>query len=568
MKQMEWLLVGLLAIGAFTAGCIGFREYAANASIAYGLSDNLYHTLQLLTLNSGAVPPPIPWKLEAARFLAPILFFYTLLRAGFLVFHERLSLLPLRRMEQHVILCGYGRIGQCLADGFLKQKKRVVVIEQDVEHPDLALAKQKGILVLPGNATREEVLAKAGLERASDLIITCGSDGTNTAVATAAHTHLQQSTSWKRSITGRVHLENQQVHPMLEPYECRQGANGFSLRPFSISEISARRVLKEFPLDRNGITPDSPLRPHLVIVGLGSFGESMLLQALRCGHYANRRLLKVTVVDQRATMRRQELLVRFPALPTLADIEFVETNGESPEGFTSLPEWENDANFLLTLAVCFDDDEKSLNTSLMLSHLVRSRNIPILARMTRNQGLASLLRNLDHRGEVGCDIHPFGEIDYACDVEYVMEEGLDLMARHVHQHYLQKRLKDGVRLNSTPAMRVWDHLPESFRRANREQADHIPVKLRALGDSTVVSQPADLPDLSQEQVEHLAPMEHARWSASKILQGWAYGPERDDRSKTTPHLVPWEELDESVRELDREAIREIPSLLRTSSPRT
>ncbi len=56
-------------------------------------------------------------------------------------------------------------------------------------------------------------------------------------------------------------------------------------------------------------------------------------------------------------------------------------------------------------------------------------------------------------------------------------------------------------------------------------------------------------------------MEHARWRASRILQGWTHGPERNNELRTSPYLVPWKEIDEATRELDREAVREIPKLL-------
>ena len=37
--------------------------------------------------------------------------------------------------------------------------------------------------------------------------------------------------------------------------------------------------------------------------------------------------------------------------------------------------------------------------------------------------------------------------------------------------------------------------------------------------------------------------------------------QRDPASRTTPFLVPWEELDDSARELDRAAVRDLPRFL-------
>ena len=59
----------------------------------------------------------------------------------------------------------------------------------------------------------------------------------------------------------------------------------------------------------------------------------------------------------------------------------------------------------------------------------------------------------------------------------------------------------------------------------------------------------------------LAKLEHDRWEAERRADGWVYGPTRDAASKRSPYLVPWEELSEDVRDLDRDAVGAIPRLL-------
>lgn len=52
-------------------------------------------------------------------------------------------------------------------------------------------------------------------------------------------------------------------------------------------------------------------------------------------------------------------------------------------------------------------------------------------------------------------------------------------------------------------------------------------------------------------------MEHDRWCEDKIIKGWIYGPEPDFELKTSPYLVPWEELSEGVKDYDRNTVRNI-----------
>lgn len=116
-------------------------------------------------------------------------------------------------------------------------------------------------------------------------------------------------------------------------------------------------------------------------------------------------------------------------------------------------------------------------------------------------------------------------------------------------------------------MQLWEALGPDLKASNRRQADHIKVKLRAVGCSTSSMRGGPSPSLqpfqgfSPEEVEILAQMEHASWHAERFLAGWQYGPTRKERDRLSPYLVSWEALPEEAREWDREAVRNIPPLL-------
>jgi hypothetical protein len=57
--------------------------------------------------------------------------------------------------------------------------------------------------------------------------------------------------------------------------------------------------------------------------------------------------------------------------------------------------------------------------------------------------------------------------------------------------------------------------------------------------------------------ESLAKNTHDVWGAGRIAEGWTYGNARDDKNKTHPCLVPYEELPESEKEYDRATSLEI-----------
>ena len=74
-------------------------------------------------------------------------------------------------------------------------------------------------------------------------------------------------------------------------------------------------------------------------------------------------------------------------------------------------------------------------------------------------------------------------------------------------------------------------------------------------------EPADASDvlLSPEFddiLEIIAKNVHDTWAHQRIREGWRWGPDKNDREKTTPLLVPYEELPEEEREYDRITARQ------------
>lgn len=71
----------------------------------------------------------------------------------------------------------------------------------------------------------------------------------------------------------------------------------------------------------------------------------------------------------------------------------------------------------------------------------------------------------------------------------------------------------------------------------------------------------ELPDSLKPLVEALAKNVHDVWAKKRIAEGWVYGEKKDDTKKTTPCLVPYEELSESEKEYDRATAIETLKLL-------
>jgi ryanodine receptor 2 len=66
----------------------------------------------------------------------------------------------------------------------------------------------------------------------------------------------------------------------------------------------------------------------------------------------------------------------------------------------------------------------------------------------------------------------------------------------------------------------------------------------------------DLPPDVLALTEQLARHAHEVWARQRLLDGWTWGPSRDDLRKQHPCLIPYEELPESERQYDRNAALE------------
>jgi voltage-gated potassium channel len=87
-------------------------------------------------------------------------------------------------MHDHYIICGYGRVGQRIADEFRQAGVEYVVV--DFHEDAVAEAQERGDHFINGNAAEEEDLSAAGLERARGLVIASDSDSDNVYITLSA----------------------------------------------------------------------------------------------------------------------------------------------------------------------------------------------------------------------------------------------------------------------------------------------------------------------------------------------------------------------------------------------
>ncbi len=170
------LRVGLGALAALAAGTVGYMVLDGA-----GLLDALYMTvITVTTIGYGEVFP----LSSAGRIFTMVLAFagvgiMLLLASEFariVIEGDIQRLMGLRkdirmvgRMDRHMIVCGYGRMGRAVVEILKQRGSRFVVVEQDTEK--CQSLQEESIPFVQGDASQHQVMETAGVGRATTVIV-------------------------------------------------------------------------------------------------------------------------------------------------------------------------------------------------------------------------------------------------------------------------------------------------------------------------------------------------------------------------------------------------------------
>jgi voltage-gated potassium channel Kch len=393
-----WFLWAGCALLVVILGYIGFQQHfdgQGNKSVA----DLLYRSLQLFALESGAVGPPIPWELQAARIAAPALAAVGIIGAVRALVHAlRERGWRISRANHHTIICGLGRRGSALTGALRNAGELVVVIENGADPNRIDTCREAGALVLNGDATDDELLRRARVGRARHLVALCGDDGVNAQVGVLAR-ELAVEAGAKTDIVVNI-FDRELAHAIEE-----RGA-AVPLRVINVFDKATDRML-----DKDKCFPDEYGEgERLVVAGVGQLGQSLILRAAEHWREAGRSdRLPITVLDRAAQKKVHQLSVDVPELVGHCQLEPWEEDLAGPEFDTGrcLPTsaWRS----VRAAYVCVDNDPLALTCALTLQqHAPDSASI-IVRMSAQDRGLATLLPDTPR-------IRAFG-IDQVCTPE-------------------------------------------------------------------------------------------------------------------------------------------------------
>jgi hypothetical protein len=392
-------------------------------------------------------------------------------------------------------------------------------------------------------------------------------------------------------ITCLVHIGDLPLCSVLREQEISASSSGgLTLEFFNARERGALALLAASPPFSEHDNDDA--RPHLVVVGTGALAESFVSQT-----YARWRRrppgaerLRITVAGAEAEMFVERLTTQSAGADWQPDLRALQ-GAFAPRQLDKSGLFEKDGDGAASgVYVCEDDDGQAVTNSLIAAASTRESGIPVAVSI-RDTSLLSLFisardasansrRPAEAAGAGGGgaplsipdgrsgraafgNLQVINMLERLCDPEILFGGVHEELARAMHEDYVRQQLSRGAPPLSQPTLQPWESLPDHFKESNRDAAADLGRKLDAIHCVLVplLDWHEELFELTPNDVETLARMEHERWMRDLESRGWTYGETRDDHAKRHPQIRPFDDLPDVEQAKDREQVRLLPTLL-------
>ena len=525
--------------------------------------DAFYNSFVFMTGDGGHNLVTAPISEQIAAVAAPIFVGSAIISLFYQNFKNFLSLIW---ADNHTIICGLGNMGFTLAKDILTNHKEIklVMIENNPDNPYIAEIENIGGVVVIGDAMNGYFLKKVKAHKANEVILLTGRDIINIEIASELAQVIKEHDSQTKI---HIHLDDRDNYDLLSSdiFKDRKRDKEIDIKSFSIYDLAAQTLFMKNPLDSNVDTlKDGVVK--VAIVGYDKVAEALLYRALSLGHFYNQKPIEITIFDKNIEDKKRVIRKSYPMLEDKQNsiywnVKYKEETelylGESIE-YTQIIFCDKDIENSFTNAIRFKR-VKSSN--------IYQNNTKIYLFGDIYQDLTKVLKD-DNDG-----ITVFGLLEKICSYNVIVNETLDAMAKQANKRYNELHGYDSN----------WDKLSAFLKDSNRMQVEHLPIKLQIVNHFLSKKERYNEYDTIKEQakevwfkyetniiwdkledakilaefipfdvLDRLARVEHNRWNAFHILNGWKKKDisvdtqvkiTKDKKLKLHPCLVSWDELD-------------------------
>lgn len=583
-RLFEWLRKHdnrIIGVGFFSSVLIAFCLLALWPGV--GIWDAAFYTLQMVVLNfdKPEAMADEPWLtvFHVVRLAIPVFASWALLKAYMQLAGHTVDRFMARRSANHVVICGNGAQAHMIAAQHLAQQKqgswrqKPLLIATGALTPELDQLARQGVRVLEADATDSKELAALGVGRAAVVYIVSGPDDTNVRILEAlreAKTGKTARRNPQREAVCLIHILDDLLTDRINA--CTRNwtdQERLCVRPFNAWKEAARRlIVKHGPDLYSPVRKQTDPQPHVLLIGYSWFGEQVVEQLSRLGHFAFGKKARVTIVCPQGSRTCARLLAKFPALDPAPDLQTwgaafpllplidIRVIDAPTDGF-SLSEVLADGAPPISVAYIAAEDATNgfaaANALLLQSlrpafpvlvcaqqgarALQRFLTVPAspvmlfdaLQEGLRLEGEEDFLGQFSEREAALVDLHFF--VHHRADDAGETDPSVSLMDNILHGDESQKR-KGWRNLE-----RRWNRIAEEWKKeSSRDAVRHLTIKQRFIGERRTIA------DVSDTERSELSRMEHVRWAAERLLTGWRYAALRNNAQALHDDLIPFDAL--------------------------
>ena len=560
----RWLVLAVIAAFLFVLGFIGWIEFFDIA----GKSVSIFSLFQLtfgLFIRETFFPGfadilnladyRIPLFLDIARIVAPWITLSVFITLVLSLLRNLTTVLAIRLFyRNHIVVISddvnSNYLLNCVRLDFPDSK---IVLLKDTKVQDFSCRRFEDIPVISGSKEDPSILKITAINRAKHIVIATNDDSANVRLLRSIEHTLSRKRK-KKNIEIWLQIEDFKSFETFKGYKGEDSSLGTDVHIFSVFQRIAADTVDRFSPDRYDTTGGS--QREIAVLGLDTLGQWLVLEAAQMYHFANMKKLRVTIIDSEIENKVKSLLRICPLLKKVIEINPVELldflQMDSPESFSGVS----------TCFIAWPKVEEIEYISRKMRQLFfNSRELldsPAIVLVDISSCLCSeiMKESLKTLETIGITVSsPVG-------ISIKNEEECDNLLMQIHNVYSNLSQKE-LELE-------WSNMNDYFKDENRYAARHLPIKLRSLGLEAVPTddprEAVDFKEILERSEQLLARLEHDRWLARKLVNGYIHGKKLErklrDRLKIHVDIRPWEELSEKDREKDLVVLRNIENMLR------
>lgn len=349
----------------------GFYSFYHYSLAEHSILNALYFTFQLFLLMvadvfspDGSILLQYPLIVEIARWSAALYTISTVFIAMYRMLENSILLIVYQLIGHHTIVFGYNEHSLMLIENLRKNKQRVILVSSHLPEEVASYLESLRVAVVHHHDQEENKYTKAAVGRAKNIVILHQEDIDNLNELIDFQNDFTMYRRRNPELIVYIHLHEPQSRTIFaELDKTMNGYNSaFKVRQINLYQSFAQALFKKQSITKRMQAKDSV---HLLVIGFGSIGQQIALQASSDLNNLGKTTLKITALDQFTLNAKQDWLSHLSNAGKSVSITLQSFDIKNDSLEATIQEQEQPVTDIF---ICLDDDDLDLWAGIELSN--------------------------------------------------------------------------------------------------------------------------------------------------------------------------------------------------------